>query len=283
MISSKKYVDQTLKKYQLVANKALGQNFLIDETIVDSIINQANITNESYIIEIGPGLGALTEKLVQKAKFVKVFEIDQNMCTILKNTFNEIKNLEICHVDFLKVDLNQEFLKLKEEQDIKIISNLPYYITSQILSKILFSNYAIHSLIVMMQKEVGIKLYRPQLKEKSPLTTILQYQYQVEIIQHVSKNAYLPRPVIDSLVLKITKIVPFIRAKDERLLFDIIKELFKNRRKTIANNLQSYFKNKEDAILFLKKLTIVENKRIEQLSLPEIILIADYLGEFIKN
>lgn len=279
MISSKKYVDQTLKKYQLVANKALGQNFLIEEAIVDSIIKQSNITKNTYVMEIGPGLGALTEKLVQKAKFVKVFEIDQNMCMILKNTFKETKNLEICHVDFLKVDLSQEFFKLKDEQDIKIISNLPYYITTQILSKILFSNYSIHSLIVMMQKEVGMKLYRPQLKEKSPLTTILQYQYQVDIIQHVSKNAYLPRPEIDSMVLKITKRMPTIQAKDEKILFDIIKELFKNRRKTIANNLQSYFKKKEDVLTFLKDLSIAENKRIEQLSLSEIILIANHLGE----
>jgi len=215
-------------------------------------------------------------------KFKNVEIVSQN-CIIDSKIDN--KKLVYGNGEILEENVNKfsnNVLKLtttKNKQDIKIISNLPYYITTQILSKILFSNYSIHSLIVMMQKEVGMKLYRPQLKEKSPLTTILQYQYQVDIIQHVSKNAYLPRPEIDSMVLKIKKRMPTIQAKDEKILFDIIKELFKNRRKTIANNLQSYFKKKEDVLTFLKDLSIAENKRIEQLSLSEIILIADHLGE----
>lgn len=278
MISSKKYVDQTLKKYNLEANKALGQNFLIEEKIVDNIINNADISKETYVIEIGPGLGALTEKLISVAKYVHAFEIDKNMCNILSETFCDSPNFSFTNIDFLKLDLDGLFNDLSNEKDIKIISNLPYYITSQILNKILFGNYNVSALVVMMQKEVGIKLIKPTNKELSPLYSLLSYKYKTEVIQHVGKNSYLPRPDIDSIVLKISKIDPIYKVNNENIFYQLLKDLYKNRRKTITNNLQHYFNTKEQVINFLKSISIDENKRIEQLTLKEITDISNRLG-----
>ena len=278
MRSSKKYVDQTLKLHQLTANKALGQNFLVNEQIVDKIIGSSEISCDSTIIEIGPGLGALTEKLVLKAKHVIAIEIDQNMCSILNESFADVQNLTIIHQDFLKLDLDDLFLKLKDEKEIIIVSNLPYYITTQIINKIIYNRYPITSFIAMMQKEVGSKILNPSLKDLSPLHILFNYTYQISLVTHVSKNDYLPRPEIDSIVLKFKKIAPKYELKDETLFYQIVKDLFKNRRKTITNNLLPYFENKEVVISFLKQLNLSQDLRIEQLSLEQIILISKSLG-----
>ena len=280
MISSKKYVDQTLKKYHLEANKALGQNFLVEESIVDTMIERINFNNQSVVIEIGPGLGALTEKLVLLAKKIYVIEIDEHMCQILNDTFNDCKQLTIIHSDFLKLDLDNLFTQqLKNEKDIHILSNLPYYITSQILNKLILNNYSFSSLTVMMQKEVGKKLIHPQTKESTPLTTILNYKYHIDVVTHVSKNAYLPRPNIDSIVLKITPVTPLFKADNEFFFIQLVKDLYKERRKTIANNLQSYFSSKEEVYQFLKQLNISEIKRIEQITIEELVAISNQLGK----
>lgn len=278
MRSSKKYVDETLKKYQLTANKALGQNFLVNQKITDKIIENANVNNNSIIIEIGPGLGALTEKCIEIAKQVIAIEIDNNMCNILKDEFKDISNLEIIHEDFLKLDFDNLLNALDKNSPITLISNLPYYITSQILTKLVFNDYPINTIVVMMQKEVANKLLNPSLKDYSPLHVLLEYKYNLKLITHVSKNDYLPRPEIDSMVLKIDKKQPIYQITDEQKFIQIVKSLFKNRRKTIVNNLLEYVNSKDEAIELLKSINIDVDCRIEQLNLEKIIKIAKKLG-----
>lgn len=276
MISSKKYVDETLKKYQIQAKPSLGQNFLVEEKIVDTMIHQLNLNSQSIVLEIGPGLGALTEKLVALAKHVYAIEIDNRMCTILKETLGQHTNLTIIHHDFLKFDFTT-WLKNIDTSHLSIVSNLPYYVTSAILNKLIFNAIPFSSLMVMMQKEVGKKLINPQLKEKSPLHVILDYQYNLSIVEYVSKNAYLPRPNIDSIVLKITPKTPKIKVHNEMFFYQLIKHLFQERRKTLVNNLQAYFTTKEETILFLNQRNITCEKRVEQLTLDEIIEICNHL------
>lgn len=278
MISSKKYVDETLKKYNLVANKSLGQNFLVESDIAEYIVNSANITKDSCVIEIGPGLGALTEFIVKQAGLVMAFEIDLNMVNILNNTFTNHENLTINNVDFLKVDIEKLIQEINQKgyTDIIILSNLPYYITSKLLNKILINNYNIHTIVTMMQKEVGQKIMRPEKKEYNSLSVILDYQYNVSIVKHVGKNSYLPRPEIDSIVLKFEKVEPKKEANFANLL-NVANCLFAARRKTVYNNLKTLINDNQQILEILNKCNIGIDTHIEQLSFEDIVNISNYI------
>jgi len=269
MIASKKYVDETLRNNNLVANKALGQNFLVEETIANEIIEKANITKETCVIEIGPGLGALTELIVNKAGLLKCFEIDKNMVNILTKTFEGYNNFTLTNIDFLKVDIEELIKDITKlgYKDIKIVSNLPYYITSKLLNKILVNNYPIKSVITMMQKEVANKIVRPDKKDYNTLSVILDYQYEVSIIKHVSKNFYLPRPDIDSIVLKFERVSPRFDVEFNKL-YQVAESLFSQRRKTVLNNLKELTNNPNEV---LEKANIDSQNHIEQLSINDIV------------
>ncbi len=279
MISSKKYVDETLKYYHLNANKSLGQNFLVEENIAKEIVDSANITSSFCVIEIGPGLGALTEFCIEKAGLVWAFEIDENMVKILNETFKNFQNIQIFHKDFLKVDIIQlvKSIQLKGFQDIIILSNLPYYITSKLLNKILIHDMPIFTLITMMQKEVGQKILKPQKKDFNVLSVILDYQYQVSIVKYVGKNSYLPRPEIDSIVLKFEKIMPRYNVPFQTLL-QVADTLFTYRRKTIYNNLKALFKNNDELTNCLNHFNLSPNMHVEQLTTQQIVQLANYLS-----
>lgn len=271
MISSKKYVDQTLKKYSLDANKALGQNFLVSSKVVENICNYANINESSYIIEIGPGLGAVSEEILNRKATLLAIEIDHNMVNILKNTFKNDR-FSLIHQDFLKINLEELFNNIKNQKDIKIISNLPYYITSQILNKLILADYPFNCFVAMMQKEVGKKILSPERKDLNPLQCILKLQYDVSLIQHVSKNDYLPRPEIDSIVLKFQKKPPLFDIKNLEIFVDFLKKAFQNRRKTLMKNLSSYF-NKNQIEEIYTNLELSKEVRIDEISLEQIVLI----------
>ena len=278
MISSKKYVDETLRANNLVANKALGQNFLVESEIASYIVDSANITKETCVIEIGPGLGALTEFAVKKAGLLMAFEIDKNMVNILTKTFENEDNILINNIDFLKVDIEKtiEEIHQKGYNDIVVLSNLPYYITSKLLNKILVNDIKIRSIVTMMQKEVGQKIVRSDGKDKNVLSMTLDYQYDVKIIKYVSKNAYLPRPDIDSVVLNFQKIAPRY-ACDEEIFLKVCSALFQNRRKTILNNLKVLFKTMDDLNQCLFALNLLPSYRIEQLKVQDIVGICHYI------
>ena len=283
MISSKKHVDVTLRKYNLVANKSLGQNFLVESDIASYIVDSANITKETLVIEIGPGMGALTEFALAKAKKVKAFEIDNNMVTILNDTFN-CSNIEINNIDFLKVDIEKLIIDSKNEgyEDIVVLSNLPYYITSKLLNKTLANNYPIRCIVAMMQKEVGHKIIKPEKKDYNELSVILGYQYDVSIVKYVGKNSYLPRPEIDSIVLKFEKVQPRYDVNFVDLKV-VIEALFVARRKTIYNNLKNLFNDVSVIEECLNTCNILANTRVEQIGLEEIISISKfYMGQKTK-
>ena len=268
MISSKKYVDMTLKNNHLVANKSLGQNFLINNDIVKATINALDLKKDDEILEIGPGLGALSEQILSNDCYLTAIEIDKNMVDILENTFSDNKKFTIVNQDILKFDI-ADFINHKTKK-IKIVSNLPYYITSQILNKIILSDLDFDCFIAMMQKEVGKKIINPTRKDLNPLQIILQMEYEVSIVKYVSKNDFLPRPEVDSIILS------FKKNKSSYLLnkqffIEFLKFVFQNRRKTIIKNLSE--KYPRDRLLnIFKKLNLSEDKRIDEIELDEIII-----------
>ena len=273
MISSKKYVDMTLKNNHLVANKSLGQNFLINNDIVKATINALDLKKDDEVLEIGPGLGALSEQILSNDCYLTAIEIDKNMVDILENTFSDNKKFTIVNQDILKFDI-ADFINHKTKK-IKIVSNLPYYITSQILNKIILSDLDFDCFIAMMQKEVGKKIINPTRKDLNPLQVILQMEYEVSIVKYVSKNDFLPRPEVDSIILS------FKKNKSSYLLnkqffIEFLKFVFQNRRKTIIKNLSE--KYPRDRLLdIFKKLNLSEDKRIDELYLQEIINLYNFL------
>lgn len=276
MISSKKYVDQTLKQYHLSANKALGQNFLVNETIVKEICDKAKINEKTCVIEIGPGLGAMSEEILNRQAQLIAIEIDKNMVEILKTTFSSQK-FTLIHEDFLKINLSELFLNLDKGKEITIISNLPYYITSQILNKLILSDFPFTQIIAMMQKEVGKKILHPQREDKNPMHHLLELEYEVELIKYVSKNDYLPRPEIDSVVLGFRKITPryCVKNKENWILF--LKQVYQNRRKTFYKNLTNYYqKEKIEEIFHFHNFNPL--LRIDELTTMQIIQIFNMLN-----
>ena len=256
-----------LNQYGLRANKKLGQNFLINQQIIDEIIEKSQITKEDTVLEIGPGLGSLTKALMQKAKRVIAVELDENMVNILKNRFNN-ENLEIINEDILKIDLNEITNKYGK---IKVVANLPYYITTPIVMKLLEEEYSIESITVMVQKEVGERLCaEPGSKDFGAVTVGVNYYSKSKIIIDVPKDNFMPVPEVDSCVIKLDILSePPIDVKDKKRFFRLVKAAFSQRRKTINNSLASGEFSKESVLNALNKLGIDAKLRAENLSIQD--------------
>lgn len=266
-----------MKKYNIRANKSLGQNFLISEEVVEKIVESADIKEDELIIEIGPGLGTLTERLLEKAGKVICIELDTKMIKILEDRFSLYKNFEIINEDVLKVNL-QEIIK-KEKRKCKVVANLPYYITTPIVMKLLEEKLEIESITVMIQKEVAERLIaNPGEKETGAITYTVYYYCESEKILEVPNNSFIPEPEVTSEVikLKIRKEEP-IKVKDKEKMFKIIKNAFTQRRKTLINALMNTktIKNKEEVNKIFKKLNIGQNVRAEELTLQQFADISD--------
>ncbi len=273
-----------MNKYNIRANKSLGQNFLINQNVVDLIIDNSNITKEDLVIEIGPGLGTLTRFLLEKANKVICVELDKNMIKILNDRFKLYDNIEILNNDILKTDLNKIIKEQKQNNEIKnvkIVANLPYYITTPIIMKLLESNLDINSITVMIQKEVADRLIEiPGGKNTGAITYAIYYYCTSEKILEVENNSFIPEPEVTSEVIKLNiRKNPPIEVKNKELLFNIIKKAFMQRRKTLLNSLvnSKVFLNKEDGIKVLKELNIDINIRPEKLTLDEFAQIANKL------
>ncbi len=271
-----------MKKYGINANKSLGQNFLIDDEVVSNIIESANITNEDLVIEIGPGLGTLTNELLKKAKKVIVVELDERMIKILKDRFSLYENIEIINQDILKVNLNDIISKEKQEigiKSVKVVANLPYYITTPIIMKLLEEKTDIETITVMIQKEVADRLCEtPGGKLSGAITYSIYYYAEAEIVLKVPNTSFIPVPEVDSEVIKLKiRKEPPIQVKDEEKLFKIIKYAFMQRRKTLINALShcDIFKNKEEIKNILENLGISEKIRGEALTLQDFANIAN--------
>lgn len=267
-----------LNKYGLRANKKLGQNFLINESIIYDIVKKANVTKEDVVIEIGPGLGSLTKELINNAKKVIAIELDPNMIDILKSRFGIFDNFEVIYGDVLKIDLEE---LIKGYDSVKVVANLPYYITTPIIMKLLEDKLKIKSITVMVQKEVGERICATHKdKEYGAITVSVQYYSEPQIIIDVPKENFLPAPEVDSCVIRLDmREKPLVSLKDEKLFFRLIKGAFTQRRKTINNSLTCSGKSKEEIIAALNKLGIDSKLRAENLSIQQYADIANTLVE----
>ena len=274
-----------INKYNIKANKSLGQNFLINEEVVNKIVESSEISKDDLVIEIGPGLGTLTKYLLEKAKKVICIELDTKMITILNDRFKLYNNLEIKNEDVLKVNLKKlikEEKELNNIKNVKIVANLPYYITTPIIMKLLEEELDLESITVMIQKEVADRLIAiPGEKNAGAITyTVYYYSIGKKIIE-VQNDSFIPEPEVTSEVIKlIIRNKPDIQVKDKELMFKIIKNAFMQRRKTLLNSLNNsnVFKSKEDGIKILKKLGLDENIRAEKLTLQDFANIANKIS-----
>lgn len=272
-----------LKKYNITASKSLGQNFLIDDDVIEKTINSASITDEDLVIEIGPGLGTLTSKLLERAKKVIAIELDTRMLKILNERFSLYSNFEIINNDVLKVDLNEIIKEEKSKNDIKnvkVVANLPYYITTPIIMKLLEDNLDIESITVMVQKEVAKRLVaKPGSKMAGAITYSVQYYCMAEEIVEVSNDSFIPAPEVDSEVIKLTlRKEPCVKIKNKEMFFKLIKVSFMQRRKTFINGVSnSGLVEKEKLKSILEELEIGENVRGENLTIEQFAKISDLI------
>lgn len=265
--------NEILKKYQLSAKKNFGQNFIVDLNIINNIVSSAEITKDSCVIEIGPGIGALTERLAQKAKKVLCFEIDMRLKPILEECLASYDNIDIVFEDFLKIDLNEMVeMYFEGEQDIVVVANLPYYITTPILIKIFESQSKIKRICAMMQKEVGLRLSATKdCKDYNSLTILTNYYTDSKIVIKVPRNVFIPVPNVDSVVVLFNIIPNKFQVVNEEFFFKLLRVLFKQRRKTILNNLNELFNDKVKTNTLLNEAELSPQLRAENLSIEDII------------
>lgn len=275
---------EILKKYGFSFKKSLGQNFLIDPNILRNIVSHAHLTSESGAIEVGPGIGALTEHLARAAKKVVSFEIDQRLLPVLEDTLSPYDNIKIVHSDILKADV----VKVIQEEmpgieDIMVVANLPYYVTTPILMKLLNDRLPIRGFVVMMQKEVADRITaKPGTKEYGSLSIAIQYYCTAEVAMIVPKTVFMPQPNVDSAVIRLIRHdKPPVEVINEDFLFEVTRASFAQRRKTILNNLQaglSEGKKNKDAILnALEEAGVEPSRRGETLTIEEFGHLADAL------
>lgn len=280
---------EILKKYNFFFKKSLGQNFLVDSNILENMIEKSGITKESGVIEIGPGIGALTEELALSAKKVLAFEIDERLLPILADTLSSYHNVKVVHEDILEARLEEriaeEFADIK---DLHIVANLPYYITTPILFTLLEKDLPITSITAMIQKEVAERMAaKPGTKDYGSLTIAIQYYTRPEVIMEVPKRVFMPEPNVISAVIKLTKREkPLVQVEDERHFFTIVRASFAHRRKTLRNNLTGHFKgrlSKGEIDEVLSRVDIDGNRRGESLSIEEFARLSDAFFEMEKD
>lgn len=267
---------EILDKYGFSFKKSLGQNFLIDTNILNRIVDHAELTDGSGAIEIGPGIGALTEQLAKRAEKVVAFEIDQRLLPILEDTLSPYPNVKIIHSDVLKADVHavmeQEFAQFK---DVMVVANLPYYVTTPILMKLLEERLPIRGIVCMLQKEVGDRISaKPGTKEYGSLSIAVQYYTKAETVMIVPKTVFMPQPNVDSAVIRLTlHDEPPVKVKDEAFFFHVTRSSFAQRRKTILNNLTSQLPDgklkKESIQAALQQAGVEESRRGETLTIEE--------------
>jgi 16S rRNA (adenine1518-N6/adenine1519-N6)-dimethyltransferase len=279
-----------LKKYGFSFKKSLGQNFLIDTNILKRIVEHAELTDASGTIEIGPGIGALTEQLAKSSKKVAAFEIDQRLLPILKETLSPYNNVKVIHEDILKANVMQVIVEeFQGIDDIMVVANLPYYVTTPIILKLLTENLPIRGIVVMLQKEVADRISaKPGTKEYGSLSIAIQYYTEAETVMSVPKTVFMPQPNVDSAVIRLLKRnKPIVEVIDEQFFFTITRSSFAQRRKTILNNLTSQLdggkEKKEQIIAALQQAGIDPTRRGETLSIEEFGRLSDYLLPIFKN
>ena len=229
-----------LEKNNFSFKKSFGQNFIIDENVINSIVTKADIDDDTLVLEIGPGAGSLTYKLAQVSKQLVCFEIDERLKDTLESNLSSFDNIDIIFNDFLSADI-KSVLEKYEYKKLYVVANLPYYVTTPIIIKLIEDNILPNKIVVMVQKEVGNRFKAlPKTKEYNSLSVFLNYYYDIKKIIDVSRNVFIPKPNVDSIVVEFNLKSSRYKLIDEKLFFKIVKDSFKQKRKTIRNNLKSY-------------------------------------------
>ena len=271
-----------MNKYNITANKNYGQNFLIDENVVQEIVEKAEVNKEDLVIEIGPGLGNLTKYLLESAGKVICIELDTKVIKILNDRFSLFNNFELINNDVLKVDLNELIKSNSQFSKVKVVANLPYYITTPIIMKLLEEHLDLESITVMVQKEVALRLTeKPGQKETGAITYTINYYTNPTLEITVSKECFIPSPKVDSAVIKLEVLkTPKVQVENEELFFKIIKTAFLQKRKTLVNSLSNNgIASKEFLEKMLNELNIDLQIRAEKLTLDDFARITKYLNK----
>ena len=271
-----------LKKYNFSFQKKFGQNFLIDKNILEKIVDAAQLTKEDCVLEIGPGIGTMTQYLAGRAKTVIAVEIDRNLIPILQDTLSSYDNVKIINEDILKADINRIVNEYNNGKPIKIVANLPYYITTPIIMQLFENHIALDSITVMVQKEVADRMQAvPGTKDYGALSLAVQYYSKPEIITGVPAGCFIPRPNVDSTVIRLTGYNKLrLEAADEAYLFAVIRASFNQRRKTLVNGLANSPNlgvGKEDIKMILERMGLSGNVRGETLALERFIELSNCL------
>lgn len=278
-IGSQAFVNKTLNENNLHAKKKFGQNFLTDQNILNQIVEASDLDRDTAVIEIGPGLGSLTERLCENAGFVLAYEIDTQLIPILHKNLARFTNYEVVNEDILKVDINKDISeKLGKFKKIHLVANLPYYITTPIILNLLSQTKKIQKYIMMMQLEVCDRICgKPKTKDYNALSVVIQYRAMAKKVCKVPRSVFIPQPNVDSAVVKLQLYeVAKYKAKDEQFFFEFIRDCFTQRRKTLINNLSNkYDKNK--VLQILKEINLNPAIRSEELTIEQFIYIADRL------
>lgn len=271
---------EVIQKYDFDFQKKFGQNFLIDERVLEKIISAAEVNKDDFVLEIGPGIGTMTQYLAENAREVMAVEIDKNLIPILSDTLSAYDNVSILNADILKVDIAKIVEEKNGGKPVKVVANLPYYITTPIIMGLFESHVPIDSITVMVQKEVADRMQTgPGSKDYGALSLAVQYYAKPEIVANVPPNCFMPRPKVGSAVIRLTRHQnPPVTAKDEKLMFRIIRASFNQRRKTLANGLknsQELNYTKEQVEAAITECGLPLNIRGEALTLEQFAKLSD--------
>lgn len=283
-LSNPQVTIQTIKKYEFAFQKKFGQNFLIDDHAITKIINAAEITKDDLVLEIGPGIGTMTQYLAESARKVIAVEIDKNLIPILGETLAEYDNVTVINEDILKLDINRLVEEENAGKPIKVVANLPYYITTPIIMGLFESHVPLQSITVMVQKEVADRMQvGPGSKDYGALSLAVQYYAKPYIAANVPPNCFIPRPGVGSAVIRLTRYEePPVTVKDESLMFKLIRASFNQRRKTLQNGIANSPElpySKAQVEKALEKMGLAANVRGESLTLAEFAKLSDIISE----
>lgn len=279
-IGNPKNTIEIIQKYEFAFQKKFGQNFLIDTHVLEKIIRAAGLTKDDMVLEIGPGIGTMTQYLSEAAGKVVAVEIDNNLIPILQETLRDCDNVTVINNDILKVDIKKLAEEYNEGRPIKVVANLPYYITTPIIMGLFESNVPIDNITVMVQKEVAERMQAgPGSKDYGALSLAVQYYAEPYIVANVPPNCFIPRPNVGSAVIRLTRhgIMP-VQVKDSKLMFTLIRASFNQRRKTLQNGLNNspeLFFTKEEIAQAIEKLGVPSSVRGEALTLEQFGMLSD--------
>ena len=280
-LSDPKKTIEVIQKYQFAFHKRFGQNFMIYAHVLEKIVSAAGITKDDCVLEIGPGIGTMTQYLAESAGQVIAVEIDTNLLPILADTLKDYSNVKVINQDILKVDINELVKEYNNGRPIKVVANLPYYITTPIIMGLFESNVPIDNITVMVQKEVADRMQvGPGSKDYGALSLAVQYYASPYIVANVPPNCFIPRPNVGSAVIRLTRYQePPVQVKDPKLMFKLIRASFNQRRKTLQNGLNNSPEisfSKEEITKAIESLGVSPSVRGEALSLEQFAQLANY-------